>query len=171
MKFYTLLLCLLLFTLNSCKKDDESPLYDAEEYFTATVVGSIDGSTNFAATTDDISDHMTARAQGSVEDTRLQLRGKNYRDFLDIQFEIRGYRGSGTYTSGDRSDNSNVMRYGQRRITTWWVSTGGIHEQITPGRLTITDTGEFLEGTFSFQAFRNANLKQVDGRFKVRKEY
>lgn len=171
MKIYTLLLCVLVFTLNGCKSDDDAPLNDPEEYFTATVVGVNDGTTNFAATTDDISDHMTARIQGSVEDTRLQLRGKDYINFIDIQFEIRGYQGSGTYTSGDRSDNPNIMRYGQRRITTWWVSTGGLQEQITPGRITITDTGEFLQGTFSFQALRQNTIKEVDGRFKVRKEY
>ncbi len=166
-----LLLFLMISVLISCaKKDDGNTVTDPEEFFSATVVDS-EGTFNFEATNDGITDYMTARTQGSPEDTRLQLRGKNFDDFVDIQFEIRNFQGSGTYTSGDSKDNPNIMRFGQRRATIWWNSGGFIHQQVSTGTLTINDTGAFLQGTFSFQAYRQTTYKQVDGSFKVRKDY
>lgn len=153
-----------------CNKDDSPADNDPEEFFSATVVDT-EGSFNFEATKNGITDYMTARTQGSLEDTRLQLRAKNFDDFLDIQFEIRGFQGSGTYTSGDREDNPNIMRFGLNRATIWWNSGGFIHQQVTTGTLTIDDSGTFLQGTFSFQAYRQTTYKQVNGSFKVRKDY
>jgi len=172
MKNYALvLLCALLFSLNSCKKDDSVELNDAEEFFTATVVGSSD-TVNFVATTDGITDYMTARILGGGDNTRLNLKGINFDAFLDLQFTVEFYQGSGVYTSGDREDNLNLMRYGQDRSDRfWWVSDGFNHERITTGTLVINDTGEFVQGTFSFQGYRQTTYKQVDGSFKVRKEF
>jgi hypothetical protein len=165
---------LILFLATSlilgCNKDDAPADNDPEEFFSATVVDA-EGSFNFEATKNGITDYMTARTQGSPEDTRLQLRAKNFDDFLDIQFEISGFQGSGTYTSGDREDNPNIMRFGLNRNTTWWNSGGSIHQQVTTGTLTINDSGAFLQGTFSFQAYRQTTYKQVNGSFKVRKDY
>jgi len=169
MKKIKLLLLILLVTTYGCKKDDEGTLNDAEEFFTATVVGN-DGTVNFVATTDGITDYMTARTQGTGDNVRLDLRGTNFDVFLDLQFTIESYQGSSTYTSGDREDNPNLMRYGQDRSDRfWWVSDGFNHERVSTGTITINESAEFVQGTFSFQGYRQTNYKQVDGSFKVRK--
>ena len=165
-----LLLGILLFCLNGCKKDDGgSAVNDSEEFFIATVVGN-DGTVNFVATTDGVTDYMTAIMQGSPN-TRLQIRARNFDDFLDLDFTIEFYNGSGTYTSGDREDNLNVMRYGQDRSDRfWWVSDGFNYERVSTGTITINENDKFVQGTFSFQGYRQTSYKQVDGSFKVRKD-
>jgi len=153
------------------REDDKPVVTDSEEFFTVSVV-TMEGTVNFDATTDGVTDYITARLRKGVDGDRIYIAGKNFDRFLDVDLEVGPFTGSGTFNTGDSEENPNYARYGQGRSDRfWWVSDDHTQQHVTTGVIVINDTGEFLTGTVSFEGYRPLSHVQVEGRFKVRKDY
>ena len=169
---YLSVICLSLVFTGCSKNNDDNGVAaggaaGGGEFFTATIAGA-----GFAASTDiasliggtvSTSNGMTvATGQGSTNSGSF------------INFNIIGYSGPGTYTTGDALTNTNLIQYGELNGTTpsvWGSGLATVVLGLSPGEIVITsDANDVLEGTFSFEGYNGSDMtsKMVTaGSFKI----
>ncbi len=152
----------LTFCFTSCNNSDSlTGGGGGDEYITAKIDGN-----NFAASTD------PATIIGATITNGLLVVQGGDNSGNTISFQIFGYTGIGTYTTGDALTSTNQIMYITISPVATWGSSGVTSVTgITPGTIEVTsEDGTTVEGTFSFEGYNAADMTTkniTEGKFKA----
>jgi len=146
----SILSVLLFFT--SCSKDDKqsTPQNEEEEIFLSAKIDGIDFFTDFPLYI-------------SFTEQEIAVSGQNDENTLNIQITIVNYSGPGSYPIGSSNDNENIISLLDNGV---WLTD----KDNGTGTVTFIEEGDFLGGTFSFDAVnpQNSMIKNItDGEFYI----
>ncbi len=146
------LFTVLIFTLFNCSSDDDSG--QGQEDGTNFMSAKIDGENFFT----DFPLYLPSTEQ------IITVSGQNDQNTINIQISIFNYNGPGTYTMGNNIPNENAI------ITLANGSVWITNQNNGSGTVTFIREGNFLKGTFSFNAVKELDGTTIDiteGEFNV----
>jgi hypothetical protein len=168
---YLAIVCLSLVFIGCSKNNDDdgggASGGGGDEFFTATIDGA-----GFAASTDIVSLIGGTVSTSNGMTVAVGQGSTNSGDF--ITFNIVGYTGPGTYTTGNTLTNPNMIQYGELNGTTpsvWGSNLATAVLGLSPGEIVITsDANAGLEGSFSFEGYNATDMSTkmiTSGSFKL----